>query len=225
LIPSFNQGLVKASIVIDKELSYASPNKGIDDMFRLEIGTWAILFCLSFSIPVLFSGEIYRWTDEKGVVYFTDDISNVPARYRSQVDKREVTEEISKEAEKQIVPGRGPEVSAEKTKPPVKQEEKPDRVREYLKAIEEKIEEKRMIEKKISKLEEEKKGAEERIKQLEKDEEENYPLMQPYRSRGRFVPVESPHYREKVKLANRIKSIKEEIATLEERLSNIRRSL
>jgi chromosome segregation ATPase len=212
-------------LFIDKGLSYASAKKGIDDMFRLGIGTWAILLCLSFSIPFSFSGEIYRWTDEKGVVHFTDDISNVPTRYRSQVDKREVTEGISREAEKQIVPGRGPEVSTETTKPPVKREEKPDRVKEYLKTIEEKIEAKRMIEKKISELEEEMKAAEERIKQLEKEEEENYPSMQPQRSRGRFAPVESPHYREKVKLANRIKSIKEEIATLEERLSNIRRGL
>jgi flagellar motility protein MotE (MotC chaperone) len=206
-------------------LSLASAKKGIDDMFRLGIGTWVILFCLSFSIPFSFPGEIYRWTDEKGVVHFTDDILNVPTRYRSQVDKREVTEEISKEAEKQIVPGHGAEVSTETTKPQVKPEEKPDWVRGYLKTVEEKIEAKRMIEKKISELEEEMKAAEERIKQLEKDEEENYPSMQPFRSRRRFVPVESPHYQEKVKLVNRIKSIKEEIATLEERLSNIRRGL
>jgi flagellar motility protein MotE (MotC chaperone) len=222
---TFNQGACKGWIVIDKGLIYATAKKRIDDMLRLGIGTWAVIFCLSISIPFSFPGEIYRWTDEKGVVHFTDDISNVPARYRNQVDKREVTEEISKEAEKQIVPGRGAEVSIETTKPPVKPEEKPDRVREYLKTIEEKIEAKRMIEKKISELEEEMKAAEKRIKQLEKEEEENYPSIQPQRIRGRFVPVESPHYREKVKLVNRIKSIKEEIATLEERLSNIRRGL
>ena len=194
-------------------------------MFRLGIGTWVFLFCLSFSTPVLFSGEIYRWTDEKGVFHFTDDISNVPARYRTQVDRREVTEEVSRETEKQIVPEGGLEVSPEKTKPPVKQGEKPDRVREYLRAIDEKIEEKRTIEKRISRQEEEMKAAQERIKQLEKEEEENYPLVQPHRCRRRFVALESPYYREKVTLANRIKSIKEEIATLEERRSNIRRGL
>jgi hypothetical protein len=42
--------------------------------------------------------------------------------------------------------------------------------------------------------------ANERIKQLEKDEQENYPLMQPYGSGRKFVAVGSPHYREKVKL-------------------------
>ena len=194
-------------------------------MFRLGVGAWAILFCLSFSIPFSFSGEIHRWTDEKGVVHFTDDISNVPAQYRNQVDKREVTEEILREVERQIVPGPGRGVSTETTKPPVKPEEKPDRVKEYLKTIEEKIEAKRTIEKKISMLEEERKAAEEQIKKLEKDEEENYPTMQPQRSRGRFTPIETHHYQEKVKLTNRIKSIKEEIATLEERLSNIRRGL
>ena len=181
-------------------------------MFRVRIGNWTILLLLSFLAPLSFSGEIYRWTDETGVVHFTDDISNVPARYQSQVDKREVTEEISKEAEEQI----DSEISAEKANPPGNK---------YLEAIDQKIEEKRIIEKKISELEEEMMEAEERIKQLEKDEDENHPSMQPFYSRGRFVPVESPHYREKVKLADRIKSIKEEIATLEERLSKIRRSL
>ena len=194
-------------------------------MVRLGIGAWAIALFICSSTPYSFSAEIYRWVDEKGVIYFTDDISNIPARYRSQVDKREVTEEISKEAEKQIDSGPRPEASAEKTKPPVNQEEKPDRVREYLEAIDKKIEEKKKIEKEISKLEEEMKAAEERIKQLEKDEEDNYPLVQPYRGRRGFVAVETPHYREKLKLANRIKSIKEEIATLEERLSEVRRGL
>ena len=194
-------------------------------MFRVRIGNWTILLWLSFLAPLSFSGEIYRWTDETGVVHFTDDISNVPARYQSQVNKREVTEEISKEAEEWIDSGPNSEISAGKAKPPENQEQRSERGNKYLEAIEQKIEEKRIIEKKISELEEEVMEAEERIKQLEKDEDENYPSMQPFYSRGRFVPVESPHYREKVKLANRIKSIKEEIATLEERLSKIKRSL
>ncbi len=65
----------------------------------------------------------------------------------------------------------------------------------------------------------------ERIKQLEKDEQENYPLMQPYGAGRKFVPVETPHYREKLKLTNRIKDIKQEISTLEQRLSDIKRTL
>ncbi len=77
-------------MVIDEGLIYAMSKKRLDDMPRLGIGTWVILFCLSFSIPFSFPGEIYRWTDEKGVVHFTDDISNVPDRYRNQVDKEEI---------------------------------------------------------------------------------------------------------------------------------------
>jgi hypothetical protein len=42
----------------------------------------------------LFAGEIYRWTDEKGVVYFTDDFSKVPPQYQKQFEKREVKEEV-----------------------------------------------------------------------------------------------------------------------------------
>jgi hypothetical protein len=98
-------------------------------------------------------------------------------------------------------------------------------VKEYLEAIEEKIERKRTIEKRISELQEEMHTANERIKQLEKDEQENYPLMQPYGSGRKFVPVEGPHYREKVKLTNRIKEIKDELTILEQRLEDIKRSL
>ncbi len=197
-------------------------------MFRLRIAEWAILFCLIFPIALSFSGEIYRWTDEKGSVHFTDDISNIPAPYRNQVEKREVTDDISNEIQKQIDSERKPDTPADNTNSPARQGEKTERVREYLKVIEEKLEEKRTIEKKISKLEEEMEAAKERIKELEKDEEENYPAMQPFQGRGGrfgFVSVETPHYREKVKWVNRIRATQEEIATLEKRLSEIRRSL
>jgi hypothetical protein len=49
--------------------------------------------------------------------------------------------------------------------------------------------------------------------------------MQPYGSGRKFVAVESPHYREKVKLTNRIKEIKQELTFLEQRLEDIKRSL
>ena len=39
--------------------------------------------------------EIYQWTDEKGILHFTDDMSLVPERYRNQVQKKKVPKEPS----------------------------------------------------------------------------------------------------------------------------------
>jgi len=194
-------------------------------MFGLRIGKWVAILCLFIPLSFSYSEEVYRWTDEKGGVHLTDDLSKVPDRYRSQVEKREMTEELFKENEKRILPERSHKDSAPVTEPQVKPPKKQDRVKEYLEAIEEKIERKRTIEKRISELQEEMHTANERIKQLEKDEQENYPLMQPYGSGRKFVPVESPHYREKVKLTNRTKEIKDELTILEQRLDDIKRSL
>jgi hypothetical protein len=36
--------------------------------------------------------EVYRWVDDKGVVYFTDDITLVPEKYRPKTEKRGVSE-------------------------------------------------------------------------------------------------------------------------------------
>jgi chromosome segregation ATPase len=37
--------------------------------------------------------EVYKWVDEKGVVYFTDDITQVPEKYRSKAEKIGLPEE------------------------------------------------------------------------------------------------------------------------------------
>jgi hypothetical protein len=71
-------------------------------------------------------------------------------------------------------------------------------------------------------LEEEVKSTEDLIKKVEKEEWDNHPS---FRSRNRSVPVKSPHYREKMKLADEIKAMKEEIATLERRLLEIKKGL
>jgi hypothetical protein len=43
-------------------------------------------------IFLLFSGsssaQIFKWTDEKGSVYFSDDISKVPEKYRSSIESK-----------------------------------------------------------------------------------------------------------------------------------------
>ncbi len=41
-----------------------------------------------------FSGaEVYKWVDEKGIVHFTDDITQVPEKYRRGIQEMEVGEE------------------------------------------------------------------------------------------------------------------------------------
>ncbi len=40
-------------------------------------------------------GETYRWVDEKGTVHFTDDLSTIPEKYRSNAETRKPGKEIS----------------------------------------------------------------------------------------------------------------------------------
>jgi hypothetical protein len=47
-----------------------------------------VLFISEFSIA-----EVYKWVDEKGVVYFTDDITQVPEKYRPGAKKIGSSEE------------------------------------------------------------------------------------------------------------------------------------
>jgi hypothetical protein len=204
---------------------HAGRTKGTDDMLRLTMKKWVILFCLISPTAFSFSEEIYRWTDDKGSVHFTDDVSNIPAPYLNQVHKREMTRGISNETQEQTDSGPTSTMPAEKTKQLVKQEKRPDRVMEYLNTRDKKLEEKRTIEKRISNLEEEMKATEELIKKVEKEEQDNHPSVQPFRSKYGPVPMKTPHYREKMKLANEIKAIKEEIATLERRLFEIKKGL
>ena len=51
---------------------------------------------LIISLFVLLSSEfsfaqVYRWVDDKGVVYFTDDITQVPEKYRPKTEKMELS--------------------------------------------------------------------------------------------------------------------------------------
>jgi chromosome segregation ATPase len=49
-----------------------------------------ILFAF-FVAEVSFS-EVFKWIDEKGVVHFTDDISQIPEKYRPKAEKIELSE-------------------------------------------------------------------------------------------------------------------------------------
>ncbi len=61
--------------------------------------------------------EIYQWVDEKGTLYFTDNLSLVPEKYRNQVQKKRPPKEpspplspqVSKEEEMEEKPGSAPE--------------------------------------------------------------------------------------------------------------------
>jgi len=53
-----------------------------------------IIFVILFlCITELAFGEVYKWVDEKGVVHFTDDIMQIPEKYRPQIKILEYPEE------------------------------------------------------------------------------------------------------------------------------------
>lgn len=162
------------------------------------------------SISVSLSGEIYRWTDEKGVVHFTDDASKIPEPYSGRVGRIEIPEEMAEEKER-----------------PFKPDESSERVKRYLEEIGRRIEMKKKVETKLFGLEEELRVSEERLKRIEEYEKENYLLYQPFKDprTGRWVLVASPYLEEKRRLKDKIEFIKEEMRSLHEELSEIKRRL
>lgn len=64
----------------------------------------SILF-IFFLISPPVSAQIYRWSDEKGAVHFTDDITKIPEKYRPKVERIGASEEnleIKKEGDAPI---------------------------------------------------------------------------------------------------------------------------
>ena len=179
-------------------------------MFPKNKFLWAIFLTIFLHIPCLSSGEVYRWTDEKGTVHFTDDGSKIPEPYSDHAERIEVREETLKEAERIEQP-----------------EEGPDRVKDYLENIEKKIEMKKGMEKRISELEEELRLSEEFLKRIEEYEREDYLYYQPFKDRrtGKWVPVASPYYDEKRRLKAKIEALQVEIKKIQEKLSHLMRSL
>ncbi len=57
-----------------------------------------ILFIMLFVLFVsgLSWAEVYRWIDDKGAVHFTDDITQVPEKYRSRAERIGLSEEKEK---------------------------------------------------------------------------------------------------------------------------------
>jgi Domain of unknown function (DUF4124) len=185
---------------------------GKEVAFRLFLS--AIFFFGFFLItPYLSSEEVYRWTDEKGTIHFTDDVSKVPEKFRREGEGVDVTgERVQGDGEIRESGESGKRI---------------DRVRNYLETIDQKIEAKKRIEKKISELEDEMKLSEERLNWIEGYEKDNYLFYIPFKDKktGKLVPVGSPYHEEKVRLRGRIESIKSELNLLQEKLSEINRSL
>ena len=60
---------------------------------------------------VVSAQEIYRWTDEKGAVHFTDDLSLIPEKYRDQIKTEKLATESpppSSQVPPQVVPAGPP---------------------------------------------------------------------------------------------------------------------
>jgi hypothetical protein len=169
-----------------------------------------ILIAIFLPSPFLFSGEVYRWTDKRGTIHFTDDASKIPEEYSEGAERIEVPEEMLKESERTGNP-----------------EGKPDRVKDYLEDLDKRIEVKRRMEKRISELEEELSLSQERLKRIEAYEKEDFQYYLPFvdKRTGKLVPMASPYYDEKRRLERKIETIKAELGTLRERLLEIKRGL
>src|SRR4030065_238055 len=51
-----------------------------------------LIIMLTFLAITPSFSQVYRWIDEKGVVHFTDDFTNIPEKYRPKMDKLGVPE-------------------------------------------------------------------------------------------------------------------------------------
>jgi len=160
--------------------------------------------------PLPWANEMYRWTDEKGTVHFTDDPSKIPQQYLDRVRKSDAPESTPVQKE---------------TSPPAGSKE--DRVQQYLDEFDRKVEEKKKFERRVSELDEELRLIKERLKEIEELEKVDYEYYIPFRDprTGKFVPVASPYYDEKVRLTKRMEIVKTEIHSLEEKIDEIKKSL
>jgi hypothetical protein len=51
----------------------------------------AFILIILFSYPIHGFSQIYQWTDEKGVIHFTEDPSTIPEQYLSNINKSKET--------------------------------------------------------------------------------------------------------------------------------------
>ena len=54
--------------------------------------TVTLILLLLFTATLSYA-QFYKWVDDKGIVHFTDDITQIPEKYRRSIEEREVKEE------------------------------------------------------------------------------------------------------------------------------------
>ncbi len=59
---------------------------------KLKVRFAFLIYILIFLFSGVAYSEIYKWTDEKGEVHFSDNYSNIPEQYLNQVERKTVKE-------------------------------------------------------------------------------------------------------------------------------------
>jgi len=95
-------------------------------------------FLMIFVSPL--QAEIYKWTDEKGTVHFTEDLSSIPENYRGGAETRKTHEDRMTGEEKTKDKQREDEVQKRQTKERLEYEQS---LKQKLKEIEAEANEKR----------------------------------------------------------------------------------
>jgi peptidoglycan hydrolase CwlO-like protein len=75
--------------------------------------------------------EVYKWVDEKGMSHFTDDLSQVPEKYREQAAKKTSKEESASTPSAGSLPGVG---SGQNVEQPIEQKDALGRGEEWWRA-------------------------------------------------------------------------------------------
>jgi hypothetical protein len=71
-------------------------------MMRKTMEAWILIGTVILLLAVWPSHakDVYKWVDEKGTVHFSEDESNIPEKYRDQLEKKPVPEEARGPEEK-----------------------------------------------------------------------------------------------------------------------------
>jgi chromosome segregation ATPase len=73
-----------------------SMDKGILGMGFAAIAVMSRILLISLSVFLIAGisfAEVYKWVDDNGVVYFTDNMIQIPEKYRSKAERLELPEE------------------------------------------------------------------------------------------------------------------------------------
>ena len=81
------EGLTSFGRVSKMRVSLGKRNEGMRFLISL-------IFVLAVFAPSSY-GEMYKWVDEKGTVHFTDDLLNIPEKYREDAETRKPPKETS----------------------------------------------------------------------------------------------------------------------------------